>query len=303
MNTRTLKSDFLLLITAAIWGFAFVAQRVGMEYVGPYIFNAIRFALGALVMLPFVLAMRRNPKRFSNKFVLLGGVLAGVFLFLGSSLQQVGIVYTTAGKAGFITGLYVVIVPFLGLALKHKISVGKWLGASLAVIGLYFLTITGSFTIHKGDFYVLLSAFFWAGHMHVIGWLSPKIESSKIALMQFSIVSILSFAVAFVIETFTFQDILKAAVPILYGGLMSVGVAYTVQVVAQKQAPPTHAAIILSLESVFAVLGGWLILSEVLSLRSLFGCALMLAGMLMSQLGLHFKNASTFRTSQKSTGE
>lgn len=287
MNTRTLKSDSLLLITAAIWGFAFVAQRVGMNYVGPYLFNAVRFALGTLAMLPFVLATRRNPKRLSKRFVLFGGVLAGLFLFLGSSLQQVGIVYTTAGKAGFITGLYVVIVPFIGITLRHKITTGNWIGALLAAIGLYFLTITGSFTIQKGDFYVFLSAFFWAGHMHIIGWLSPKIESSRIAMMQFAMVSILSFITAFAIETFTLQDILNAAIPILYGGLMSVGVAYTLQVVAQKNAPPTHAAIILSLEAVFAVLGGWLILSEMLSLRSLFGCALMLAGMMMSQLGLY----------------
>jgi drug/metabolite transporter (DMT)-like permease len=293
MNTRTLKSDFLLLLTAAIWGFAFVAQRIGMEYVGPYIFNAVRFALGTLVMLPFVIGTRNNPKRLSKKFIFLGGVLAGLFLFLGASLQQIGVVYTTAGKAGFITGLYVVLVPFIGIVLKHKITRGNWIGAILAAIGLYFLTITGSFTIQKGDFYVLLSAFFWAGHMHIIGWLSPKIESSRIAMMQFAMVSVLSFIVAFAIETFTLQDILNAAIPILYGGLMSVGVAYTLQVVAQKHAPPTHAAIILSLEAVFAVLGGWLILDEILSLRSLFGCMLMLAGMLISQLGLHLRKGAS----------
>ncbi len=288
MNIRTLKSDFLLLLTAAIWGFAFVAQRIGMEYVGPFLFNAVRFALGTLAMLPFVMATRRNPKRLSKRFILFGCLLAGLFLFLGSSLQQVGIVYTSAGKAGFITGLYVVIVPFIGVTLRHKITIGNWLGAILAAAGLYFLTITESFTIEKGDFYVLLSAFFWAGHMHIIGWLSPKIESSRIAMMQFAIVSLLSFIVAFAIETFTVQDILNAAIPILYGGLMSVGVAYTLQVVAQKHAPPTHAAIILSLEAVFAVLGGWLILAEILSLRSLVGCALMLVGMLISQIGVHW---------------
>ncbi len=292
MNTRTFKSDILLLLTAAIWGFAFVAQRVGMEHVGPFIFNAIRFALGTLAMLPFVVATRRNPKRMSKRFIWFGGLLAGLFLFLGASLQQIGVVYTTAVKAGFITGLYVVLVPFIGITLRHKITMGNWIGAILAAVGLYFLTITNSFTIEKGDFYVFLSAFFWAGHMHIIGWLSPKIEASRIAMMQFTLVSISSFFTAFAIETFTLRDILNAAIPILYGGLMSVGVAYTLQVVAQKDAPPTHAAIILSLEAVFAVLGGWLILSEMLSLRSLFGCALMLAGMLMSQLGLHWRRGA-----------
>ncbi|MBN1464645.1 EamA family transporter, partial [candidate division KSB1 bacterium] len=176
-------------------------------------------------------------------------------------------------------------VPFIGLVLKHKISLGNWIGAVLAAIGLYFLTITDSLTLEKGDLYVLLSAFFWAGHLHIIGWLSPKIDSSRIAMTQFAIVSVLSFIAAGAIETFSLQDILLAAIPILYGGLLSVGVAYTLQVVAQREAPATHAAIILSLEAVFAVLGGWLILSERLSWRSLFGCALMLAGMLMSQLG------------------
>ena len=143
MNTRTLKSDFLLLITAAIWGFAFVAQRVGMEYVGPYIFNAVRFALGALAMLPFVISTRNNPKRVSKKFTIGGGLLAGAFLFLGASLQQIDVVYTTAGKAVFITGLYVVIVPFVGIFLKHKITAGNWIGALLAASGLYFLTMSG----------------------------------------------------------------------------------------------------------------------------------------------------------------
>ena len=290
MNTRTFKSDFLLLLTAAIWGFAFVAQRVGMDYVGPFIYNATRFALGALAMLPFVLGTRKIPNRVSLRVVFLGSIVAGIFLFLGSSLQQVGIVYTTAGKAGFITGLYVVIVPFIGVLLKHTITWGNWLGALLAAVGLYFLTITASFTIEKGDFYVLLSAFFFAAHMHVIGWLAPQVETSRIAMLQFGMVSILSFITAFAIETFSMQDILNAAIPILYGGLMSVGVAYTLQVVAQKHAPPTHAAIILSLESVFAVLGGWLILTEVLSLKSLFGCALMLAGMLISQMRWPLKN-------------
>ena len=285
MNNRTLQSDILLLTTAAIWGFAFVAQRVGMEYIEPFIFNAIRFALGALAMLPFALRRDKNQAETRPRMAPAGGLLAGVVLFLGASLQQIGVVYTTAGKAGFITGLYVVFVPFLGLFLKHRISSSNWFGALLAVVGLYFLTMTGSFSIDKGDFYVLLSAFFWAAHVHIIGWLSPNVPAGRIAIMQYTVVSLLSFIVAFSIETFTMQDILKASGPILYGGLASVGIAYSLQVLAQKNAPPTHAAILLSLEAVFAVIGGWLLLSEGLALRSIFGCGLMLIGMIVSQIG------------------
>ncbi|MBN1482520.1 DMT family transporter [candidate division KSB1 bacterium] len=297
MNIRTVKSDFLLLLTAAIWGFAFVAQRMGMEFVGPFLFNAIRFALGTAAMLPFVLRTRRKPKRAGVMPGLVGCLAAGIFLFLGSSLQQVGIVYTTAGKAGFITGLYVIIVPFIGVFFKHKIGFGNWTGAILAAVGLYFLTITNAFIIQKGDFLVFLSAFFWAAHVHIIAWLAPQIESSRIAMLQFAIVSILSFFVAFAIESFALCDIFNAAIPILYGGLMSVGVAYTLQVVAQKYAPPTHAAIILSLEAVFAVLGGWLVLSEMLSRRSVLGCAFMLTGMLISHVGSGFRPSRRIKAS------
>ena len=270
LKKRTLQSDLLLLLTALIWGFAFVAQRLGMEHLGPFLFNAIRFALGALTPAPFALKGDKKQADATSGFVLLGGLTAGLVLFLGASLQQIGMVYTTAGKAGFITGLYVVLVPFMGLFLKHRIGGANWIGALLAVLGLYFLTITGSFSIQKGDLYVLLGAFFWAAHVHIIGWLSPKIPAGRIAVVQYIVASLLSFVVAFCIESFAVQDIVAAAVPILYGGLMSVGVAYSLQVLAQKHTPPAHAAILLSLESVFAVIGGWLILAEGLSPRSLF---------------------------------
>jgi drug/metabolite transporter (DMT)-like permease len=298
LNSRTLKSDLLLLITAAIWGFAFVAQRVGMEYIGPFLFNAIRFALGAITLLPFALKRDKSTKSASPKFMFLSGLVAGLTLFLGASLQQIGVVYTTAGKAGFITGLYVVIVPFIGLFLRHKIGPANLIGAVLAVVGLYFLTMTGNISLEKGDFYVLLSAFFWALHVHIIGWLSPKIQASRIAIIQYVIVAALSFIVAFSIESFTFSNILNAVVPILYGGLASVGIAYSLQIIAQKDAPPTHAAILLSLEAVFAVIGGWLLLSEGLAPRSIFGCALMLIGMIVSQVG-----RSLFKNNENGTAE
>ncbi len=288
---RTLKSDALLMLTATIWGFAFVAQRVGMDYVGPFTFNGVRFALGSLSLIPLVLLKRRHPSApaalvppAGRKTVLWGGTLAGVALFMGASLQQVGLVYTTAGNAGFITGLYVVIVPLLGLFWRQHPDLGTWVGAVLAAAGLYLLSVTAAFRIAYGDLLVLVGAFFWALHVLIIGWLSPRIESVLLACIQFAVCSALSLITAAALETTTPAALMAAGLPILYGGLLSVGVAYTLQVVAQRGARPAHAAIILSLESVFAALGGWLLLGEVLSGRALLGCGLMLAGMLLSQL-------------------
>ena len=288
VKSTSLKSDVLLLITATIWGFAFVAQRAGMEFVGPFTFNAIRFALGALALAPFVWFGRKRPHpsrvpTFSRPF-LFGTALAGTILFLGSTFQQTGIVYTTAGKAGFITGLYVILVPILGLALGHKTDLKTWAGALLAVGGLYFLSVRGNFKIQTGDLLVLVSAFFWASHVLVIDNLSPKFDTFRLALLQFLVCSILSLVAALWVEEIMWVKILQAAVPILYAGVLSVGIAYTLQVVAQKNAHPSHAAIIMSLESVFAAVGGWLVLGEKLSPRESLGCLLMFTGMILSQL-------------------
>jgi len=291
MKSVTLKSDALLLTTAIIWGFAFVAQRVGMDYVGPFTFNGIRFALGSLSLLP-LMAMSREQRTAANKIlpppglktILLGGGALGLALFSGASLQQIGLVYTTAGKAGFITGLYVIIVPLLGLFWRQRPKIGTWIGAVMAAIGLYFLSVTEKFTIEPGDLLVLIGAFFWAAHVLIIGWLSPRINPIKLAFSQYVACSILSLITASVVEDITMRSIYQAAIPILYGGLLSVGIAYTLQVVAQRDAHPAHAAILLSLEAVFAAIGGWLILGEIISARGLLGCGLMLAGMLLSQL-------------------
>lgn len=291
MNTRILKSDSLLLLTATIWGFAFVAQRVGMEYVGPFTFNGIRFALGGVVLIPFILRKNKNgmfepiaPGQSGPGNILAGGCLAGVILFTGASLQQVGLVYTTAGNAGFITGMYVVIVPILGIVFRLRANSGTWFGALLAAVGLYLLSITDQFTIAFGDLLVLSGAFFWAAHVLVIGWLSPRMDSLKLALTQFMVCSLLSLLTAIIFEKIALHSMIQAAIPILYGGVLSVGVAYTLQVVAQRDAHPAHAAILLSLEAVFAAIGGWIMLGERLTARGLTGCGLMLAGMLISQL-------------------
>ena len=291
MNTATFKSDTILLTTAIIWGFAFVAQRVGMDYIGPFLFNGIRFALGCLVLLPLVVRKdngndprpaRDDPRRV--KTLVVGSAVAGLMLFGGASLQQVGLVYTTAGKAGFITGLYVVIVPLFALFWGQRTTMGTWTGAILAAVGLYFLSMSQQFTIAFGDFLVLLCAVFFAGHVLIIGWLSPKMNSYRLAFIQYAACSLLSLIVAVLYENISMNSIVQAAIPILYGGVMSVGIAYTLQIIGQRQAHPAHAAIILSLESVFAALGGWFLLNETMSLRQMGGCALMLFGMLLSQL-------------------
>jgi len=278
------RSDSLLLLAAVIWGSAFVAQRVGMSYVGPLTFNGVRFALGALVLLPFARRGDRHPLGEA------GGdpkeaswCLAGVMLFSGATLQQVGLVYTTAGKAGFITGLYVIIVPLMGLFLGHWPGWGGWAGACMATVGLYLLSVTEAWTFAPGDLWELFGAFFWAAHVLTLSWLSPRMDRMKLACTQYVVCSLLSLIGAGLIETIGLEGIWGAIVPILYGGVLSVGIAFTLQVVAQRHAPPTHAAIILSLEAVFAALAGWLVLGE-LPLRGLIGCALMFAGMLSALL-------------------
>ncbi|WP_320006812.1 DMT family transporter [Maridesulfovibrio sp.] len=290
MNTKSLKADMLLLITAIIWGAAFVAQRVGMDFMGPLTFNAVRFALGAAALVPLIKRIDREKKKdgtyleVDKKSFIKGSLIAGGALFMGATFQQWGLVYTTAGNAGFITGLYVVFVPIMGLFFKQKTGLPTWIGAVLAVIGMYLLSVNEGFHIEMGDLLVLVCAVFFAGHVVVISLLSSKIDPVKFAAGQFVVCSAFSFIGAFSFETMTFAGIWAGIVPILYGGLMSVGVAYTLQVVAQQEAKPAHAAIILSLESVFAALAGWLLLGEILTTQGLIGCGLMLCGMLLSQI-------------------
>lgn len=285
MKTGTFKSDFILLFVATIWGFAFVAQRIGMDHVGPFTFNGLRFVLGTLSLLPIIFFQRNSKSIQNNNGIIKSGIISGVFLFLGISFQQVGLVYTTAGKAGFITGLYVVIVPFLNLFFKQdKTGLGTWIGVILASIGMFLLSVTSNMSMEFGDLLVLFSAICFAFHLIIIGRLSKRFNTALLSLVQCIVCSVLSLLVAAVFETFILADILSISIPLLYGGVMSVGVAYSLQIYGQKNSPASHAAIILSLESVFAAIGGWLILNEILSGRAFLGCALMLAGMLISQL-------------------
>jgi drug/metabolite transporter (DMT)-like permease len=259
-----------------------------MDHMGPLTFNGVRFALGAAALLPLIswLDKRRTvaPPPFTS--LLKGGVLMGLALFLGAWLQQFGLCYTTAGKAGFITGLYVVFVPLIGIFLGQRYGTGTWAGAGLAIVGMYFLSVTESFTMDKGDALVLMSAFFWGVHVLLVGKLTRGIrmaDAVKLAAIQFAACSLISLAGAAATEDITLAGLRAGLIPILYGGLMSVGVAYTLQVVAQRDARPAPAAIILSLEAVFAALTGWLMLGEILTFQAVVGCALMLCGMIWSQ--------------------
>jgi drug/metabolite transporter (DMT)-like permease len=288
MKASTFKADGLLLVTAIIWGFAFVAQRVGMDHVGPFTYNGVRFALGGLSLVPLLIAGKAPPGPLavpaSSRLFILGGGALGLVLYAAASLQQVALLYTTAGKAGFITGLYVVIVPFLGWFWKQRPNPGTVTGAAFAAAGLYLLSVTGSLEMAFGDFLVLLSAFFWSAQVLMVAWLSPRVNPVQLAFYQFAVCSILCLVTAFGFETVAWDRIYAAALPILYGGVLSVGIAYTLQVVAQREAHPAHASIIMSLEAVFAALGGWMVLGETLTARGGVGCALMLAGMIFSQL-------------------
>ena len=291
MYKKSLQSDLVLLLAAVIWGFAFVAQRIGMDYVGPFTYNGVRFALGTLVLLPFLFisASKNEPlitvsHPADRRKIIIGCLMTGLFLFGGVTLQQLGLQQTTAGKAGFITGLYVVFVPIVGLLFGHRSHFTMWIGAALSLAGLYLLSMNGGFTIEPGDKLVLYCAVIFTFHVLFIAWLSPMMNSFLLATIQFAICALLNLVIAFAIEPVNVASIMQAWLPIAYGGILSVGVAYTLQVIAQKTAHPAYASIILSLEAVFAVIGGWLILHEQLTQRMLVGCALMLAGMIVVQV-------------------
>lgn len=291
MNNKRLIANLLLILTAAIWGFAFVAQRVGSQFVGAFTFNGIRFALGALSLVPLIIYLDKRKENSEEstekpnlKATLLSGILVGLILYAGATLQQVGLFYTTVGNASFITGLYMVFVPIIGIFLKHKIGKNSWVGVILAIIGLYLLSINENFSISYGDLLEVIGAIFWAVHILAIDNFTKRINPLKLSFIQFATCSILSLITAFIFEDITISGISSAFIPILYGGLLSVGVAYTLQVVAQKDAKPSHAAIILSMESVFGAIGGAVLLGESMSGRGYLGCALILAGILVSQI-------------------
>lgn len=336
MNKKALRADSLLLLTAAIWGFGFIAQRSGMDYVGPFAFNGIRFILGSLSLLPLILLRRKKQaqeniscgevpgaKPASLRHLLLSSIAVGCCLFVAVIFQQFGLIFTTAGNAGFITGLYVVFTPILGIFLGRKTGLPTWIGSIFTLAGLYFISVAGRPSINPGDIITIISAAFWAVHVILIDRLIHSelkrevyIDPVELSAGQFAICGILSMVGAYLAEPFVgaavesidpsllsaglfswkpFPALVRvladgtvslsfdALIPILYGGLCSVGVAYTLQVVAQRDAPPAHATIILCFEGCFAALGGALLLSEKVGVWTLIGFVLMFAGMLATQ--------------------
>lgn len=292
------KSVILLFLTAIIWGLAFVAQRVGAEYVGTFTFNGIRFLLGAISLLPVIFFFEMQSKDTYNKEKLkktaFVGFLAGIILFTASTLQQAGIDITkSAGKAGFITGLYMVIVPFIGIFMHKKTNVYTWLGALCAVLGLYLLCVTENSGIGYGDFVLLAGSVFWAFHIIIIDSFVEDIYPLRFAAIQFFVCGLISIICALCFEKIEFSAIKSALVPILYGGFMSVGVAYTCQILGQKDADPAFASVILCTESVFAAIGEAIILGTTLSLRGYLGCVVMFAGIILSQITPKRKNETS----------
>lgn len=282
------KHYTFLVLAALIWGFAFAFQRVGMEHMGPFSYNGIRFALGAISLLPIIIFKNKDvnkEKRVDKKIYIFYGIVAGILIFLGSTLQQIGLIHTEAGKSGFITDLYIVIVPIIGIVVsKNKIKPNALMGALVAVIGLYFLCVNKKFYISKSDFLTFASAFFFAFHILFIDYVSQKVDSLKLAFLQYFTCAFISIAISFVIEDLSVNSIVASAIPIIYGGVFSVGIAYTLQIMGQKGVEPTSASIILSLESVFAAVGGFLILNERLKEKAIIGCILMFLGIIISQL-------------------
>jgi drug/metabolite transporter (DMT)-like permease len=292
MDKKQLRGSLLLTLTALIWGTAFVAQTVGMEHIGPFTFNAVRTLLAGVAMIPVILIFDKLQKKPPlsaqvRRDTLVGGVICGTVLFVASSLQQSGIEAITenaSGKAGFITALYIIIVPLIGLLLGKRPRKLVWLCVVLAIIGFYLLCVTGDFSVGFGELLVLGCAVGYSLHILVIDHFSPKVDGMRMSCIQFFVSGALSAVAMFLLEEPTLSGIWAANVAILYTGIMSSGVGYTLQIVAQKDVNPTLATMIMSVESVFAVLAGWLLLHEDLSGKELLGCLLVFIAVILAQL-------------------
>lgn len=292
MNKFVLRQSALLFLTAVIWGVAFVAQKDGMDYVGPFTYNGVRSILGGLVLLPCILLLDKvhggaeedGSIIQERKQLILGGLCCGVILFAASSLQQLGLQYTTVGKAGFITAMYILLVPIMGLFIHRKVGIKVWVGVVFAVCGLYLLCMSSGLRLETGDALVLVCALIFSLHILVIDHFSPKVDGVRMSCIQFWVCGFLSMICSFIFETPEVHSILAAWKPICYGGVMSCGVAYTLQIVGQKGMNPTVASLIMSMESVVSVIAGFLIRHEELSRRQLMGCCFMFVAIVLAQL-------------------
>lgn len=292
---RKMLGNLLLTLTAMIWGTAFVGQRVGMESIEPFTFTAARMALAAVAVgMVSLIVDRKKPENENRdmesekqitRYTLIGGFCCGVFLTAGSLFQQVGVVYTSAGKAGFITAMYMLLVPVINfLFFKKRNSLRTWLAVLVGVAGMYLLCMTEGFSLTKGDTLVLICAFMFSGHILCCDYFAPRGKAITISAIQFAVTSLISAVFAFLFEEPSWAKVVSAMIPILYCGLISGGVGYTLQIVAQKYTDPTIASLLMSLESVFAVIAGALLLGERMSGRELLGCVVMFAAIVLVQI-------------------
>lgn len=298
--SKKMRGNLILLLTALIWGTAFVAQSAGMEHVQPFTYNGVRTLIGGLVLIPVIFLFDRlkpadqRPSPDEQKQIrrnsLIGGAACGVVLCVASSFQQFGISMTTAGKAGFITALYIVIVPLLGVFIKKKIPKITWLCVGIAVVGFYLLCVKEGFSVSAGDLLVLCCAFFFSIHIMVIDYFNGKqVDGVRMSCIQFLVAGLISLVLMLVFEQPSLENLWAAKGSILYAGVLSCGVAYTLQILGQRDTEPTTATLILSLESVFAALSGWALLHETLSFKELAGCALVFAAVILAQIPLPVK--------------
>ncbi|RHS26549.1 DMT family transporter [Roseburia sp. AF12-17LB] len=289
---QQIKSSLILLLTATIWGVAFVAQSVGMEYIGPFTFNAIRCVLGGLVLIPVILVLKKkketgaeNQEKEDKKTLWTGGIACGVILCIASNLQQFGIMEASVGKSGFFTALYIVMIPVIGIFIGKRPGIKLWFCVALAVVGMYLLCMKdGSFTIERADIMLLLCALAFSFHILVVDYFSPKVGGVKMSCIQFFVCGVLSAVGMLFTETPDISNIQAAWLPLLYAGLLSCGVGYTLQIVGQKGINPVIASLIMSLESVISALAGWVILGQVLSPKEILGCVLMFVAIIITQI-------------------
>lgn len=289
---QQIKSSLILLLTATIWGVAFVAQSVGMEYIGPFTFNAIRCVLGGLVLIPVILVLKKkketgaeNQEKEDKKTLWTGGIACGVILCIASNLQQFGIMEASVGKSGFFTALYIVMIPVIGIFIGKRPGIKLWFCVALAVVGMYLLCMKdGSFTIERADIMLLLCALAFSFHILVVDYFSPKVDGVKMSCIQFLVCGVLSAVGMLFTETPDISNIQAAWLPLLYAGLLSCGVGYTLQIVGQKGINPVIASLIMSLESVISALAGWVILGQVLSPKEILGCVLMFVAIIITQI-------------------
>ncbi len=287
MERIPVKNILILFTTALIWGVAFVAQQVSMNYIGPFAFVAIRYIMGALVLISVIIFLNKSKaiKFYINKETLVGGLLCGVILFAGSSLQQIGIQTTTVAKAGFITALYIIIVPILGIFLKKTVGGKVWIAVFIAAVGLYLLTMNGQFYLGKGDTLLFVCAIVYSLHILCIDYYIPKADAITMSCIQFIVAGVLGTGSMFSFETLPSMELLNAAMlPLLYTGILSTGVAYTIQIIGQKGVNPTVASLILSLESVISAVAAWLLINQVMTGREILGAGLMFAAIVLVQL-------------------